>query len=245
MKKAFTIVELIFVLVIAGILMAVVVPKMGNNKLYEAADQVLSHIRYTQHLAMQDNKFSMKDPEWYKSRWQLMFYEDIINTGKCDGKDYYGAWGYSIFADKRGFKQHKYSGKPNLREMAKNPQNTNHFLSGGFGNTLCVEKSYNPKGVGATSSMRLGEAFGIKDVKFSKSCTYYRSKRISFDNLGRPLYGALNGYTSFYGKHKKHLLISKMCVISLCTVKPCPKFDDGDTRVSIAIEPETGYVHIL
>lgn len=73
MKKAFTMIELIFVIVVIGILAAVVMPRTGSNKLQEAATQVLSHIRYTQHLAMIDDKFDENNATWFRENWQIEF----------------------------------------------------------------------------------------------------------------------------------------------------------------------------
>ena len=56
-KKAFTMLELVFVIVVSGILAATFIPRFDRDNLQEAADQVISHIRYTQHLAMVDDKF--------------------------------------------------------------------------------------------------------------------------------------------------------------------------------------------
>lgn len=88
MKKAFTMIELIFVIVVIGILAAVIMPRSGSNKLQEAAIQVLSHIRYTQHLAMVDDKFNENNATWYESLWRIRFYQ---NTG---------TWYYTVFNDK-------------------------------------------------------------------------------------------------------------------------------------------------
>ena len=73
MKKAFTMLELIMVIVIIGILAAVIMPRTGSNKTAEAAVKLISDIRYTQHLAMIDDKFDATDPNWYKNIWQIRF----------------------------------------------------------------------------------------------------------------------------------------------------------------------------
>ncbi|MCF6310454.1 MAG: type II secretion system GspH family protein, partial [Sulfurimonas sp.] len=57
MKKAFTMLELVMVIVVIGILAAVMLPRVASDRLAEAATQVISHIRYTQHLAMVDDQF--------------------------------------------------------------------------------------------------------------------------------------------------------------------------------------------
>lgn len=38
-----------------------------------AKNQVIAHIRYTQHLAMMDDKFNADESTWYKRRWQIWF----------------------------------------------------------------------------------------------------------------------------------------------------------------------------
>ncbi|MDY0123654.1 type II secretion system protein [Sulfurimonas sp.] len=101
MKKAFTMLELVFVIVVIGILAAVVIPRIGSNKLQEAAIQVVSHIRYTQHLALVDDKFNEAPVanEWYKKRWQIQFesgavevgymiYSDINHGGNADAGEF-------------------------------------------------------------------------------------------------------------------------------------------------------------
>ena len=175
-KSAFTLLELIFVIVVIGILSAIFIPKFSSNKLSQAANQVISHIRYTQHLAMMDDKFNPVDSTWYKSRWQLLFGQSsagTLNTG--------GYYAYSIFSD-AGTK----SGNPDPKEIAKNPLNSSKVLSGGFSNTLDWENTQ------ATEEMNIGYKYGIDNVTQS-GCS---AKRISFDHLGRPLKGNSSSWTS-------------------------------------------------
>ena len=72
MKKAFTMLELVVVIVVIGIIAVAALPRINDDHIAEAADQVMSHIRYTQHLAMQDSKVGDGD-EWYKKRWSIFF----------------------------------------------------------------------------------------------------------------------------------------------------------------------------
>lgn len=102
MKKAFTMMELIFVIVVIGILAVVIMPRTGSNKLYEAATQVLSHIRYTQHLAMVDDKFDTNDTLWFRENWQIQF-ESLTQVG------------YMIYSDKN------HLGNASDDELAKDP----------------------------------------------------------------------------------------------------------------------------
>lgn len=73
LKKAFTLLELVFVIVVIGILAAVIIPRTKTNNNAEAATKLISMIRYTQHLAIVNDKYNAKDINWYKKRWQIMF----------------------------------------------------------------------------------------------------------------------------------------------------------------------------
>ena len=72
MKKAFTLLEMVFIIVVIGILAAVMIPRIKTNPVAEAAVKLLSQIRYTQHLAMIDDKFDSSNSVWYKNRWQIV-----------------------------------------------------------------------------------------------------------------------------------------------------------------------------
>ena len=71
--RAFTMIELIFIIVVVGILAAVAIPRIERNGLIEAADQLASHIRYTQQLALSDNKFNANARFWHRQLWQIQF----------------------------------------------------------------------------------------------------------------------------------------------------------------------------
>lgn len=73
MRKAFTLLELVFVIVVIGILAAVIIPNTRTNPAREAAVDLVSKIRYTQHLAMVDDKFDVADATWMRNRWQIVF----------------------------------------------------------------------------------------------------------------------------------------------------------------------------
>jgi len=73
MKKAFTLIELVFVIVVVAILSVSLLPSLKKDSLREAATQVISHIRYVQHLALVDDKFNSNDDTWYRKRWELVF----------------------------------------------------------------------------------------------------------------------------------------------------------------------------
>lgn len=190
MKKAFTMIELIFVIVIIGILAAVVIPRTGSNKLAEAAVQVISHIRYTQHLAIVDDKFdATTGSDWYKKRWQIIFgtSADTDNTPA-----------YTIFSDTSE------TGQPDTSEMAVNPSDKSKLLSGGYSGTLNTTDDQ------ATQKMNLG-SYGISSYNLNGGCS---GARISFDNLGRPFRGNLSSMTGPYTAGTQRL-ITQTCNIVL------------------------------
>ena len=93
--KAFTMIELVFIIVVVGILAAVAIPRVERNGLIEAADQLSSHIRYTQQLAMNDNEFNATDPNWHRKGWRIEFdgtryfvYSDIDASGTPQANEY-------------------------------------------------------------------------------------------------------------------------------------------------------------
>ena len=224
--------ELVFVIIVAGILAATMIPRFDRDNLQEAADQLISHIRYTQHLAMIDNKFNTKDSQWFKSRWTISFYKNLsFTTTICTNGHYNNIWAYTIFSDTP-----TYTGKPTMKEMARNPINPDQFLSGGYNNTLCIDNSDNTDDNQSIKSMRLGEKYGIKDVQFNGGCS--AARRIAFDYIGRPFQGDLKTSSKPYQIGR---IITSQCQIALCKTKPC----SDDKNVTIAIEPETGYTHIL
>jgi prepilin-type N-terminal cleavage/methylation domain-containing protein len=214
MKKAFTMLELVFVLVVIGILAAVMLPQMESTKLREAAIQVISHIRYTQHLAMVDDKFNSTDPLWFRKRWQIIFANTTAGTPNVR---------YSIFSDESA------TGNPDTTEIAKDPQNTNKVLSGGHSNlNPSFDDSLNDK-------LNLTQTYAITKSELKKGCT---GARIAFDHMGRPIDGSLASTNAAYNTNRliQNDVNGDPCEIVLTS---------PEGTITIAIEPETGYAHIL
>ena len=219
-------IELVFVIVIVGILSLVISSSFERNTLREAADQVVSHIRYTQHLAMVDDKFNPKDSGWYKSRWQI-FFANTEGSGN--------AWSYMIFSDSPN-----YTGTPDVSEHAKNPLDENRYLSGGYSAGNIDFRS--PL---ATKEMNLGNKYGLLDIDFVNGCTIATTRqRISFDYLGRPFYGNPHAQTNVYHDELNFKILKSTCHIQLCLTTPCATATN-ENKITIASEPETGYTHIL
>ncbi|MGB5964883.1 MAG: type II secretion system protein [Sulfurimonadaceae bacterium] len=72
-SNAFTMFELIIVIVVAGILAAVMIPRLERDNLQIATNQVIRHIQYTQHLAMVDDVYDDSNATWYKAMWRISF----------------------------------------------------------------------------------------------------------------------------------------------------------------------------
>lgn len=216
MKKAFTMLELVFVIVVVGILAAVMIPRIGSTTLQEAAIQVVSHIRYTQHLAMVDDKFDSADEIWYKRRWQLLFGTSATHTNNRVA--------YSIFSDSGEF-----SGNPGINELARNPMNSTKLLTGGFAGVISYATDSR-----VTREMNIGEKYGITSVT-TTNCG--GARRIAFDHLGRPVQGDISDDDAPY--------ISNGATTSLLTTQCRIRLTNSEGTLDIAIEPETGYARIL
>lgn len=230
MKKAFTMIELIFVLIVIAILAAIIVPEMKSNKLREAAIQVLNHIRYTQHLAMINDKYDANDKSWYRERWRIRFKEELLYSNLSPSGTYSNMWAYSIFGDT------SHDRNPNLSEMAINPIDKDKYLSGGYNDTLHLNDARSMK------EMRLGPSYGVEDITFWGGCrsniTY-----IYFDHLGRPSNSIIKEAPYELASSGWHKLLTSECKISLCKGK-CTGVS-SDTEIIISIHPETGYAQIM
>jgi prepilin-type N-terminal cleavage/methylation domain-containing protein len=223
LTKAFSLIELIFVIVIIGIISSFIIPSIKTNPLQEAAIQLASDIRYTQHLAMNDDKFDKNENNWYKKRWRIKFF----NKNRANNK-----WSYSIFYEGDGANNAK------LYSMAKNPLNINIYMSGGYNITGTTEEKKkldysenNESGLFiGTKKLNIGSTYGITNISFKNGCSG-RSKYLSFDYLGRVFKKNPSNITSPYTNN----LIDNDCKIELYS---------NSKKIVIVIKAETGYVKI-
>ena len=170
MKKAFTMLELILVIVIVGILSFALVNGWERNTLREAADQVVNHIRYTQHLAMQDDKFDPADPTWFNKRWQIRFPRTTIAGNLI----HY----YEVFRDEN--KQ----GNSDANEEAIDPL-TGQNIGDGVAAIANISDD---------ALVNLTQQYGVANV--AGTCVIGGAFRtIAFDSVGRPY---LDVYTNTY-----------------------------------------------
>ena len=158
--RAFTMLELVMVIVVLGILASLAIPRLDRDLKQEAADTVLSHIRYTQHLALSDNKHKFNEPEWQKAFWKISF-------ESCSGGGIFIGIGTDV----------DYEGDTDKIEAAIDPSNGKPMF---WTNTAsCVDG-----GDGTVSeTIFLTKKYGITDVTATGGCNL---KHIGFDYYGRP-----------------------------------------------------------
>ncbi len=84
-KTAFTMMELIFVIIVIGILAAVFIPRFSNNNLTKATNHLITNIRYTQHLALLDDQYNAKNATWYKKQWSINLCQAGYKISSLDG----------------------------------------------------------------------------------------------------------------------------------------------------------------
>jgi len=223
-KRAFTMIELIFVIVVVGILATIMIPKLNRNASREAANQILTHIRYTQHLAMQDDKYenfiSNQSKPWFKLRWGITFNETSLKECSID-KPGVKTWKYSVFFDK------SVNGNINSEsEVANDIYKSGKLLSGGWsGISTDACKKINKE-------LNLGKRFGITLVDFKDGCSGMQT--IIFDEMGRPMRVAST--TSGGAKRPYDRLLKKDCSITIT--------DKRGNQTTITIEKESGFASI-
>ncbi len=219
MKKAFTMIELVFVIVVVGILSYMVASSFTRNPLREAADQLVSHIRYTQHLAMMDDKFDVNDATWYRKRWQIRF----STAG--------GVESYAIMSDINS------DGNPNasvggIIEVAKDPLNSIQYLIG----TPTTSFFNNTKPEFMNKKLDLTSTYGVTRITVVGGGTGSTANRILFDSLGRPYRGDTNALNA-------GVIASPADRIAITPITVTLTDSNLNTMV-ITIDPETGYTHI-
>lgn len=220
MKKAFTMLELVVVIVVIGIIAAAALPRINDDHIAEAADQVMSHIRYTQHLAMQDSKFDPTDARWFRKRWSITFTQAAF----CGGAN---EWRYSVYHDDGDATGNLNS----ANEVARDPLDPSKFMSSGWAGISRANCA------NASSKYNLAEKFGITNVELRGVCGDGNLQTISFDEFGRPMRsvstpgggGAARGYDRLVHNGEN-------CQIVLSTAKK---------TATITVTPETGFLQVV
>lgn len=171
--KAFTMIELVFVIVVLGILAALALPRLERDLRQEAADNILSAIRYTQHLALNDNKTDPADANWQREFWQIRFSTSGNNLANF----------YTVSTDR------DQDGSVDKNESAIDPTDGKYMYNDDSDTIIDSDES---------SNIFIGKKYGINSMNFSGGCA--GEDHIAFDQLGRPHTGigaASNDYTTY------------------------------------------------
>jgi len=222
-KKAFTMVELIAVIVVMGVLAAYSIPRYKRDTRVEAINHMLSMIRYTQNLALHDSMHSDTNSSWQQSFWRF-------HIAKC--KNSSGLY-YTIGTDK------SYSGYPfELAETAIDPSNGKHLYWNGY--TKCPKINNNSLIDNVSPNIFITQRYGIDKVVFS-SCSVMESgsrssvsrKHIGFDNFGRPMRKYTASDTPDYNGH----------TVTDCRIRFYFQ-DNSINPFTIVIPAESGYAYL-
>jgi type II secretory pathway pseudopilin PulG len=156
--------ELIFVIVVIGILAVLAMPSFNANPLKDAAEQVAEHIRYTQHLAMVDDKYDPTDPLWYRENWQIEFTSTASNVF------------YTIYSDA------DHLGSPDNSEIAIDPLYRDRLTVDLLNNTSTRTDLKHKYGI---ASVTFSTSCSGNDGGTPTGGT---GKELSFDTMGRPYF---------------------------------------------------------
>jgi prepilin-type N-terminal cleavage/methylation domain-containing protein len=213
-KKAFTLIELVIVVVVIGILAAMTIPRMERDLRQEAVANIASAIRYAKHMALVDDVMGLGNAD----SWQRSFWRFGIEGCSDNGLFFY------IAADKDR------QGDIDADEVAVDPSNGLPMM--GDNGAPCAHGPNNH----ASPNIFLTKLYGISDpdgVTFD--CGDNSNARyIGFDRLGRPHRGfAGNGGSS---TPDYSTVMQQNCTITL-------RFDDSNVgEVNITVERTTGRV---
>jgi len=217
-KLAFTMLELVMVIVVLGILAALAMPRIDRQIGQEAANTILSAIRYTQHLALMDDVQGRRAGNTkFRNRWQRSLWSFGFQGCNDNGIFYYVA----SDTDRKG--------NINAGEEAVDPAN------GLSMNGRNYEPCETEVQTGISPNIFITKQFGILDtnITFSGGCNYNTAQHIAFDNMGRPLTNIRSSSVPDYST-----VMQQDCNMTF-------GFIDGNIDpFTITIEKETGYAYI-
>lgn len=183
-QKAFTLLELIIVIMTLSIIAFMITPNLQRDIAQEAADSILLSLTYTKHLAMIDNKTNPEAAEWQKSLWQIRFgqYGKVLSYTVGSNSDY----------DRNIDKS----------ESAIDPVNGKYMH---YGHSHAPKQNESPR-------IFLSYTYGIESVAFNAchGTSHSRAKHLAFDHLGRLYRGVTQGASNNF----RALVSNKDCILS-------------------------------
>lgn len=193
-RKAFSVLELVFVIVILGIMATFSVLYIPQTDLQQATIYLINNLKYTKSLAQNDDRYyTMPDNSlstnvdiasqmryWQAGMWQLQFH-----TTGSDSKN-----SYSIYADTgRSAANTNFDGRPMAGDLIAKDATNQACLSGYTMSNLPTECKNN-----IAKEVKLEETYGviIKKISAQNNCTTTNTFRIYFDKEGIPYCGNVN-----------------------------------------------------
>ena len=216
-------IELVFVIVVLGILASLSMERMDRDLRREASETILSHIRLAQQLALNDNKHR-KDNNglWQRAYWRFEYGKCRNTTNPDDGTaEYYYRVGSAVTLDKVF----------NKNESAINPMDGKYLYTV---NTCDLLKD------NESSLILISKKFGINKIRKYGGCS--KVQHIAFDNIGRP-----HHQIGSYGVADFSKIMIKDCRIKfeMSTDVNNDGEINSDDSFSIRVEVETGYASII
>jgi prepilin-type N-terminal cleavage/methylation domain-containing protein len=157
-KSAFTLIELIFVIIVLGILASLAMDRMDRDIKTEASETILADIRLAHQLALRDNKhLPDNNSSWQKAYWRVDFNID----------DNYR---YAVVSD---------------RDLSSSITKDESAIDASTGKYLYNDLSNDSS---LSKKVLLEEKFSIMDINSSGGCDLDEEKQvisIAFDYLGR------------------------------------------------------------
>ncbi len=176
-RVGFTMIELVMVIVVLGILAALTIPRLDRDLKQEASDTVLSSIRYTQHLALTDNKHRFDTPTWQRAFWKF-------SVESCSGGDLFLSVGTDM----------DLQGDIDATEAALDPSNGKPMF---WLNTATCAPGDDL--TASSENIFLTKKYGLTAIAGGGSCAGVQ--HIGFDHLGRPHVGFSASNVPDYGSY--------------------------------------------
>lgn len=159
MKKSFSLLEIIFTILLLALLYTIFIPKKQTNNFDDFINRMLIYMNYTRFQSLIDDKKDTQNELWAKKRWTIKFFRCRSDVG--------GIY-YSIYSDKN------LTGHVSIEDSLKDPLTNKNIYSSNY----CEEKNENSKYVLLTKNFEI--------TKVEVSCNSTNSLgQISFGNDGR------------------------------------------------------------
>ncbi len=168
--NGFSMIELVFVIVVIGILASASIPQLNRDLRQEAISSIVSSLRQTQQLALNDSKHDFNDPQWQKSYWKWrytvckkgdIFYIVTSNTDNRTNAD--------------------------REESAIDPSNYKYIYQSNY---ICREDA--KENILDSPKVLITKRFAITSIDSKGGCDGFQ--HVAFDNLGRP-HSGIDGYS--------------------------------------------------